>query len=110
MRKNKFLQVRLTSEDFDYLEELSTKTCLSKSSLVRLLILGYKPKEKPDKEFYLLLKEMYAIGNNLNQLVAKAHSLGFIDKPKLNELLENHNRLIIEIEDKYINNERSDVI
>ena len=43
-------------------------------------------------------------------LSAKAHSLGFIDKPKLNELLENHNRLIIEIEDKYINNERSDVI
>ena len=28
---------------------------------------------------------MYAIGNNLNQLTAKAHRLGFIDTPMLRQ-------------------------
>lgn len=110
MRKNRLLQVRLTAEEDEKLEALAQMTCLTKSSLVRQLIAGYQPKEKPDKELYALLKEMYSIGNNLNQLVAKAHSLGFIDKPKLDELLTRHKNLIVEVEQKYIKPERSDEI
>lgn len=108
MRKSKLLQVRLNSEEEKYLEELAERTCLSKSALVRLLILGYKPKEKPDDDFYSLLREMYAIGNNLNQLVAKAHSLGFAEKEKIDNVLRKHNKLIVDIEEKYLKPERSE--
>ena len=41
-----------------------------------MLIRDYEPREKPDKRFYVAMQEMYAIGNNLNQLAAKANSLG----------------------------------
>ena len=50
-----------------------------------MLLRGYKPKEKPDDRFYEAMRQLSSIGNNINQLAAKAHSLGFIDAKKLDE-------------------------
>lgn len=102
------MQVRLTADEDKRLDELAQKTCLTKSSLVRMLIKGYFPKEKPDKEFYSLLKEMYAIGSNINQLVAKAHTLNFIDIPLLKNLDARHKNLTVKIEQKYLKPENAD--
>ena len=43
----------------------------------------YEPREKPDGRFYDAMQNLSAIGNNINQLAAKAHTLGFIDVPML---------------------------
>lgn len=72
------------AEDTD-IKEKAGKTCLSEAALIRLLIKGYKPKEKPDDRFYEAMRQLSSIANNLNQLAAKAHSLGFIDAKKLDE-------------------------
>ena len=56
-----------------------THLCLSEAGLIRLLIRGYEPKEKPDDRFYDVMRELSSIGNNINQLAAKANTLGFID-------------------------------
>ena len=53
--------------------------------MIRMLLHSYEPREKPDERFYEAMREMYAIGNNLNQLTAKAHKLGFIDTPILRQ-------------------------
>ena len=53
----------------------------SESELIRQLVLGYEPREKPDERFYEVMKELRAIGNNLNQIARKANYLGFIDQP-----------------------------
>ena len=55
--------------------------------MIRMLLHSYEPREKPDERFYEAMREMYAIGNSLNQLARKAHSLGSIDAPKLREVL-----------------------
>lgn len=102
MRKNKLLQVRLSVEEYDLLEKLSQQTCLSKSSLVRLLIKGFKPKAKPDDDFYKLMKEMYVIGKNIDQLLVKAYSLNFIDVPMLESIDNRHKKLVLNVEQKYI--------
>ena len=34
------------------LQKKAKKTCLSEAALVRLLLRGYEPKEKPDDRFY----------------------------------------------------------
>lgn len=56
---------------------------ISETAVIRLLIRGYEPREKPDERFYTAMRNLSAIGNNINQLAAKAHSLGFIDAPML---------------------------
>ena len=64
---------------------------ISETAVIRLLIRGYEPREKPDGNFYEAMRKLSAIGNNINQLAVKAHALGFIDAPMLkNEALRWH--------------------
>ena len=44
-----------------------------------MLLCNYEPKEKPDARFYKAMRQLSAIGNNINQLTVKANALGFID-------------------------------
>lgn len=44
------------------LQKKAKKTCLSEAALVRLLLRGYEPKEKPDDRFYDAMREFSAIG------------------------------------------------
>lgn len=50
------------------LQKKAKKTCLSEAALVRLLLRGYEPKEKPDDRFYDAMREFSAIGNNIHQM------------------------------------------
>lgn len=56
---------------------------ISETAVIRLLIRGYEPREKPDGNFYEAMRKLSAIGNNINQLVVKANALGFVDMPML---------------------------
>lgn len=56
---------------------------ISESAVIRLLIRSCEPREKPDERFYEAMRNLSAIGNNVNQLAAEAHTLGFIDAPML---------------------------
>lgn len=67
------------------LKRKAKKAGVSQSGLVRSLIRGYEPKEKPGKEFFKALRQLSAIGNNVHQLTAKANTLGFIDAPMLHK-------------------------
>ena len=58
-------------------------TGLPKSTVIRLLLKNYEPKEKPDERFYEAMRQLSAIGNNINQLALKANALGFVDTPML---------------------------
>lgn len=71
-----------------------------------MLILGYQPKPKPEKEFYTALRNLSSIGNSINQLTAKANSLGFVDVPKLNKELKSLEKLKDDLYDKYIKPDR----
>ena len=88
--KTKTLHIRLSKEENDDLNEKVRLCRLSKSALIRLLIKGYKPKEKPDERFYAALKELYAIGNNLNQLAYLNNFIANLEKeflkPEISEL------------------------
>ena len=82
---------------------------LSEAGLIRLLIKGYEPKEKPDDRFYDVMRELSAIGNNINQLAAKANTLGFIDAPMLKNEAEKWNKFQAEIERHYLRPEKSEL-
>lgn len=102
MNKDVVVRLRMSQKEADDLNKKVKLTGLTKSSFIRVLIKGYIPKPKPDKEFYVLLRKLYAVCNNINQLTAKAHTLNFIDVPMLKEIKSQHENLLDEIQKKYL--------
>ncbi|MFR0973841.1 MAG: relaxase/mobilization nuclease domain-containing protein [Acutalibacteraceae bacterium] len=86
--KKQFWFSKVEAQD---LKKKAKKACLTEAALIRLLLRGYEPREKPDERFYDAMRELSAIGNNINQLAIKANALGFVDSQMLkNEALRWH--------------------
>ncbi|MCM1269857.1 MAG: MobC family plasmid mobilization relaxosome protein [Faecalibacterium sp.] len=90
------IQFYVTKEDSILLCELARKTGLSKSKLLRYMIRNCTPVEAPPADYPKLIRELRAVGNNLNQLVVHAHTVGYINTPELQKALDD----LWSIEDK----------
>jgi len=71
--KKQFWFSKVEAQD---LKKKAKKACLTEAALIRLLLRGYEPREKPDERFYDAMRELSAIGNNINQLAANAEERG----------------------------------
>ena len=87
-KRNVDKHIWFSRDEAQELQKKAKKACLSEGALIRLLIRGYEPREKPDDRFYDTMRQLSAIGNNINQLAVQAHSLGFVDAPKLQKEAE----------------------
>ena len=80
MRKRNIAVItRLNKQEQQHLKNLVKKSGLSQEAYIRHLINGVVPVESPTVDYYAMMKELHAIGNNLNQLARKAHQLNVID-------------------------------
>lgn len=95
-------QIWLNKAEATLLKKKSKKAGLNESELVRNLILGYEPKEKPDKEFYDVMREMSAIGNNLNQIAHKANALNLIDSSYYKNEAVNWNKFMLKVKRNFL--------
>lgn len=102
MRKGIKKQFWLSEKDAAELKRKAQKCGITETAVIRQLLRGYEPREQPDERFYAAMREMYAIGNSLNQLARKAHSLGFIDAPKLRETLSAYEHFQANIEAEFL--------
>jgi hypothetical protein len=53
------------------------RTGMSRQAYLRSLINGYVPRELPPSDFFSMMKELHAIGNNVHQISARANATGF---------------------------------
>ena len=79
------LHVFLNDTEHRQLMKQVKATGLSKSALVRKLIIGLDIRARPPTEYVALLREMSAIGNNLNQLVRIVNANKKASYPQLEE-------------------------
>lgn len=91
------------------LQKKAKKACLTEAALIRLLIRGYEPREKPDERFYDAMRELSAIGNNINQLAAQANSLSFVDAQKLQKEAERWHKFQADVERQFLRPEKSEM-
>ena len=84
-KRNVQILFRLTEEEADYLCSLAERSGHSRQALLQSMVMGYRLCEKPDPEFYKIMRELSAIGNRINQLAAKANALDYIDTTMLQE-------------------------
>lgn len=108
MRKRNIQKiVRFSRDEAQDLQKKAKKACLSEAGLIRLLLRGYEPREKPDERFYDVMRELSSIGNNINQLAVKANALGFVDAPQLKKEAERWHKFQADIERTYLRPDKS---
>lgn len=101
-KRNVQILFRLNDEEAAYLYGLVEKSGRSKEALLRSMLMGYRLCEKPDPEFYQIMRELSAIGNRINQLAAKANALDFIDTPMLREEAKKWHDFQLDVRKRYL--------
>ena len=100
--RNLEFHIRLNDIEYDKLEEMSLKSNMTKSEVIRKLILEKEIKEKPGLEFYEVMKELSKIGVNLNQIAYKANKNNVIDEKYYKELAGEWQQFSREIKSKFL--------
>ena len=101
-KRNVQILFRLTEEETEYLSSLTKRSGHSRQALLQSMVMGYRLCEKPDPEFYQILRELSAIGNRINQLAAKANALDFVDASMLNEEAKRWREFRLDVSKSYL--------
>lgn len=73
--------IRLSKDEIQTLDKKVKKVDMSREGYIRNLIKGYAPVCVPEMDYFALIKELRAIGNNMHQIAQRANSMKFIDAP-----------------------------
>ncbi len=72
----KTLTLRLNTDQYVHLQKQSEATGLKMEPLIRQLLTGVNLRPRPPDTYAALLRELSAIGNNINQLAHQANARG----------------------------------
>ena len=82
-KKTKLVKAYFTEEDYERINYLCSIMKISKSKMIRFLLYYKNIKEAPPVDYTVLIREMRAVGNNLNQLARVANAKGWINEKEL---------------------------
>lgn len=85
IKRNIQIIVRLDKKENDHFKKLVKRSGLSQEAYLRHLINGVIPNDAPPPDYFLMMRELHQIGNNLNQIAQKAHALNVIDAGRYDE-------------------------
>ena len=86
--RKKILFVYLSQMEEQQLNKALDATGLTASAYIRKLIMQREIRPRPPDEYAKLLRELSAIGNNINQLAYKANGLGIIHLAEVRRMRE----------------------
>ena len=98
-KRNIQIITRLDSKENMNFKKRVKKCGMSQEAYIRHLIIGYVPADLPPPDYYSMMNELRAIGNNLNQIAQKAHVLNVIDVRRYDEAFETLKKSLVEIVD-----------
>ena len=84
------------------LEWKANKAGLTEAALVRFLVSGYEPREKPDDRFYATMNQLYAISDKMNQITRRANVLHMIDAPYYRQQAEQLQKFELDVYEHFI--------
>lgn len=101
-------QFWLNETEEKLLKEKSKKAGLSEAEFIRSFINDYKLKEKPDENFYYVLKDLRGMAINVNQLARQANRYQYVDSNKFFAIADKISDFIIAIQETYLTPVRKD--
>ena len=87
------ITVRLSEIEHHHLKTQTKLTGLSGEALMRSLLKGTDVKPRPTEELSTLLRQLSAIGNNINQIARIANGTGRISKEDFEAIKEMQSRI-----------------
>ena len=97
-----FMSIRINQSESDKLAKDISRTKLTKSEYIRNLIMNVNIKEKPDRDFFIILRNISNIASNMNQIAVVANSKGFIDVDAYNNNVSELREIEKKLKDKYL--------
>ena len=92
------INFRVDAEEQELIKK--AKRCgLSIAKYLRFLIHDCIPKEQPPADYKVLIRELHAIGNSMNQIAARANATGYIASKEYAENAEKLNEAILNIQE-----------
>lgn len=91
---------KLNRKEAEALDKKVKKSGISREAYLRHLITGVVPKDAPPPDYYSMMRELHKVGNNLNQIAQKAHTLNVIDVKRYDEAVREYEavvKLIMEV-------------
>jgi hypothetical protein len=85
MNRQYEIKVRFNFDEIQSLNNNVKRTGMSRERYVRTLCNNKIPVEIPPADYYALIREVRALGNIMNQIAYKAHSMGLLDVPMYRE-------------------------
>lgn len=85
MKPYKTITLRLSTNEYAHLKQQAEATGLKMEPLLRHLILGVQLRPRPPDTYAALLRELSAIGNNVNQLAHQANARGEASRAEISE-------------------------
>ena len=78
-KRDVHVQLWLNQKEAEALSRNAERCRLTQSAYLRHLIMGFAPREAPPPDYYAMMRQLYSVTNNLNQIARKAHVLNVID-------------------------------
>lgn len=94
MDRNTAVLVRLSPKEKEHLKAQAEACALKMEPYIRKLIMGNIIRPRPPDEYVKLLREINAIGNNINQIAHIANAEQHISESKINEVLHLQNEIM----------------
>lgn len=86
--RNKTVSVRLSEKEKKHLKKQADTAGLKMEPFIRKLIMGVEIHPRPPENVVLLLREINAIGNNINQIARKVNACDEVSRKELTNISE----------------------
>jgi hypothetical protein len=96
-KRNIQIIIRLDKDEHEHFKKRVKKSGLSQEAYMRHLIGGIIPTDAPPPDYHAMMRELRAIGNNLNQIAQKARALNAIDVKRYDENAAALNKAVLVI-------------
>lgn len=87
-KRNRRVEIYFTDEELSSLKNKVAASGLSREAFCRQALLNSVVLPRPDADLHKFTLELRYIGNNINQVVAIAHTQGFANTLRLKELID----------------------
>lgn len=85
--RNRRFSLWLSDKEFHYLTKQAETAGLKKEPFIRKLIMGIEIRPRPPDNIARLIREINAVGNNINQIARKVNTENSVNQAQLEEIL-----------------------
>jgi len=92
----------MNRKEAEELKKKARKACRSEAGLVRELIRGYEPREKPGDEFYDAMREISKMADQLQNILIKTRGISLEENKLLSDEIMRWRKFQADIERRFL--------